>query len=160
MCVVPNWVGHKNLTKMFKAYVMLDNCSQGTFIRDELIEVLGITGQKLQLSLTAEKSGDTMAIEGLIVSGINLIKTSTSEQIELSRAYSKQSLPAEGEEIATPNKINQSDYFRSINRETVQQDDIEIGMLIGANYIKELESLGIISSRNDGPYAYRTKLGW
>ena len=31
-------------------------------------------------------------------------------------------------------------------------------MLIGANCMKVLESLEIISSRIDGPYAYRTKL--
>ena len=99
-----------------------------------------------------------MAIDGLIVSGIDLIKT--NEWIEQSRAYSKQSLPVEREEIATPNKTNQWDYFKSISREIAQQDDIEIGMQIGANYMKELEPLGIISSRNDGSYAYRTKLGW
>ena len=41
-----------------------------------------------------------------------------------------------------------------------QQGDMEIGMLIGANWIKSLEPLEIIPSRNDGPYAYMTKLGW
>ena len=39
-------------------------------------------------------------------------------------------------------------------------DNIEVGMLIGANYIKALEPMEIVSSRNGGPYAYRTKLGW
>ena len=33
-------------------------------------------------------------------------------------------------------------------------------MLIGADWMKALEPLEIISSRNDGPYVYRTKLGW
>ena len=33
-------------------------------------------------------------------------------------------------------------------------------MLIGANCMKTLEPLEIISSRIDGPYTYRTKLGW
>ena len=48
--VVSVWVAHKNSTKMFKTYAMLDNCSQSSFVRDELIEDLGITGRKLQLS--------------------------------------------------------------------------------------------------------------
>ena len=46
MCIVPIWVGHKNSTKMLKTYTMLDNCSIGSFIRDELIEDLGITERK------------------------------------------------------------------------------------------------------------------
>ena len=91
---------------MFKTYAMLDNCSQGSFIRDELIEGLGITGRKLQVileSLTAEQSEDTIAIDRLIVPAINLKNTRTNEWIELLRAYSKQFLPVEREEIATPN---------------------------------------------------------
>ena len=33
-------------------------------------------------------------------------------------------------------------------------------MLIGANCMKALEPMEIISSRNGGPHAYKTKLGW
>ena len=90
ICVVPIWVGHKNSTKMFKTYAMLDNCSQSPFIRDELIEDLRIIGMKLQLSLktlTGEKSYDTMAIDELTRSGIDLKKTRINEWIELQRAY-------------------------------------------------------------------------
>ena len=41
-CLVPVWVGQKNSIKMIKTYAMLDNCSQGSFIKDEIIEDLGI----------------------------------------------------------------------------------------------------------------------
>ena len=163
MFFVPIWVGHKNSNKIFKIFAMLDNCSQGSFIRDELIEDLWITGRKLQLSLktlTGEKSEDTITIDGLIVSGIDLKKTRTNEWIELPRVYSKQSLPVEREEIATTNNIKKWDYFKSISREITQKDEIKIGMLIGANCMKALETLEIISSKNDCPYAYRTRLGW
>ena len=37
---------------------------------------------------------------------------------------------------------------------------MEIGLLIGANCSKALEPNKIIPSRNDGPYAFRTILGW
>ena len=152
MCVVPIWVGYKNSTKIFKTYAILENCSQGSFIRDELVEELWITGRKLQLSLktlTSEK----------LVSGIDLKKNRTNEWIELPRTYSKQYLPVEREEVPTPNKIKKWTYLKSISREITKQDDIEIGILIGVNCMKTLESLKIISSRNDGPYTYRTKLG-
>ena len=126
-----------------------------------MIEDLGITGKKLQLSLktlAGEKSEDTMTINRLIISRIDLKKTNTNELIELPRAYSKQSLPVEREEIAPPNKIKKWDYLKSISRETTQQDDMQIVMLIGANCMKALEPLEIVSSKNGGLYAY--KLGW
>ena len=97
-----------------------------------------------------------MEIDGLIVSGIDLKKTRTNEWIELPRAYSKQSLPVEREEIATPNKIKKWDYLKSISIEITQEEDRNKN----ANCMKALEPLEIISSRNDGSYAYRTNLGW
>ena len=118
MCLLSIWVGHKNSTKKFKIYAMLDNCGQGSIIRDELIEDLGIPGRKLQLilkTLTGKKSEEIMAIDGLIVYGIDLKKTRTNEWIELPRAYSKKSLPVEREEIATPDKIKKWDYLTSIS---------------------------------------------
>ena len=39
-------------------------------------------------------------------------------------------------------------------------DDISIGLLIGANYIKALEPIEILQSKNCGPYAFKTRLGW
>ena len=128
-----------------------------------MIEDLVITGKKLQLTLktlTGEKSENTKAIDELIVSGIDLKKTRIIEWIEPPRIYSKQNLPVEREEIVTPNKVKKWDYLKSISREITQQDDIEIGMLIGANCMEALEPFEIIYSKNDGPYAYRTKLGW
>ena len=44
-----------------------------------------------------------MAIDGLVLSGIDLKKAQTNEWIELPRAYSKQSLHVERDEITTPN---------------------------------------------------------
>ena len=32
--------------------------------------------------------------------------------------------------------------------------------MIGANGAKALEPIDIIPSKNDGPYAFKTKLGW
>ena len=82
------------------------------------------------------------------------------EQIELPKAYLKNCLPVEREEIATPVKIERWGYLKPVFKALTQMDNIEVGMLIGANYMKALEPMKIISSRNGGPYAYRTKLRW
>ena len=59
-----------------------------------------------------------------------------------------------------PEKVSKWKYLDSIKSEITQTDDIEIGMLIGANCMKALEPLKIIPSKDGGPYAYQTKLGW
>ena len=69
-------------------------------------------------------------------------------------------MPAERDEIATPGKIERCEYLKPISKVITQMDNIEVGMLIGANCMKALEPMEIISSRNGGPYTYRTKLGW
>ena len=38
--------------------------------------------------------------------------------------------------------------------------DISVGLLIGANCTKALEPIEILQSRNGGPYAFKTWLGW
>ena len=163
MCVVPVWVGHRSSKKMVKAYAMLDNCSQRSFIKDEIIEDLGVSGGKLKLSLktlTGEKSEDNEAVDGLIISAIDSKKGRPMRWLELSKAYSQNCLPVEREEIAVPDKIKRWEYLKPIPKVITQIDNINVGMLIAANWMKSLESMEIISSRNGAPYAYIIKLGW
>ena len=91
MYVVPVWVGHRNSRKMVKMYFMLDTVvSQGSFIKDEIIEEFAISGRNLKLSLktlTGEKSEDTEAADGLIISAVDCKKGRPMEWIELSKAY-------------------------------------------------------------------------
>ena len=63
--VVTVWAGHRNFRKMTKTFSMLGNCRQSSFIKDEFIEDLQISGRKLKLSLktlNGEESEDTEAV--------------------------------------------------------------------------------------------------
>ena len=95
MCVETVWVGHRNSRKMVKTYAMLDNCHQGSFIQDLIIEDL-IIGRKLKPSrktLTGEKSADTEAVHALIISAVDCKMGILMKWIELSKAFSKNCLP-------------------------------------------------------------------
>ena len=105
MCVVPIWVGHRNSRKLIKKHAVLGNCSQESFIKDEIIKDLGTLGRKLKLSferLIYEKSEDTEAVDGLIISAVDSKKRKPMEWLKLSKAYSNNCLPVEKEEIAKP----------------------------------------------------------
>ena len=59
-----------------------------------------------------------------------------------------------------PQKRYQNGSIQIQLSQKLHKHDIEIGMLIGANCMKALEPLKIIPSKDGGPYAYQTKLGW
>ena len=104
MCMLPVLVGHINSRKTVKTYAMLDNCSQVSFVKVEIIEDLGRSGRKLKLSLktlTGERTECTEAVDGLIISAVDSKKGRPMEWIELPKAYSKNCLLVEKEEIAT-----------------------------------------------------------
>ena len=105
------WMQEKELLVILLSWFTKKQCwwmIQGSFIKDEIIEDLGIPGRKLKLSwktLTGKKSEATEAVDGLIISALDSEKGSPMEWPELPRACSKNCLPVEVEEIATPDKI-------------------------------------------------------
>ena len=54
-------------------------------------------------------------------------------------------------QVATPDKVSKWKFLDSTKTEITHTDDVEIGMLIGANDIKALEPLKSISSKEDDP---------
>ena len=65
-------IRHPDSNKVLDTYVMLDNCSQGTFVKEETIEVLGITGAETRVTvktLYGDISQITTVFENLKVAG-------------------------------------------------------------------------------------------
>ena len=83
-----------------------------------------------------------------------------SSLLSLPKLNTRREIPVDKEEIATPAKIKEWKHLRSISNEIVQRDNIQVGLLIGANCLKALEPTIIIHSEGGGPYAYKTRLGW
>ena len=49
--VVPVTVKHKNSSRKVKTFAMLDNCSQGTLIKEDLLKKLKIGGRATSISI-------------------------------------------------------------------------------------------------------------
>ena len=116
--------------------------------------------QKLSLSLktiTGDKSKETLRVDNLKVAGVNKMNNG---RISLPKVYSKKTLPVEKGEVETPEKVSKWKYLDSVKSEITQRDDIEIGMLIGANCMKVFEPLKVVPSKDGGTYSYPTKPGW
>ena len=150
MCIVPVKVKSAAQREDILTYAMLGNYSQGSFIQEALVK-------KMQMkTLNGERSESTIAIHRLQVAG----SKDGNTWIKLPRIYTRKQLPVDKKEVATPEKIEEWDYLKAISSEITQTDDVEVGLLIGANCIKALEPLEVIASNNGGLYAYQTRLGW
>ena len=107
-------------------------------------------------ALRGERSESTFAIEGVKVTEMH----GDSGWLALPKLYSRREIPVDKEEIATPTKIREWKYLQPISNKIVQNDDVHVGLSIGANCMKALEPTRILQSQDGGPYAYKTKLGW
>ena len=160
MCVVLINGQYGNFGKVLETHALLHSCSQGTFILERLVNNLGVKGQKTSITiktLNGEVTNEAMVVkEPKATSG----NGDSHDWLELPVTYTKKYLPVDKEDVATPSKLQQWKHLESIVGKISQKEDISVGLLIGANCAKALEPIDIIPSKNDGPYAFKTKLGW
>ena len=105
-----------------------------------------------------QRSRMHLAKKGLMVEGVN---EGFNSQIKLPKTYCKDNLSIDYQEIVNIDDLKQWDYLSSISHEFHQyKSDIPIALIIGSNCPKAVEQLECISSRNNSPNAFRTRLGW
>ena len=97
----------------------------------------------------------------MLIKDLEISNASDSDiWIDIPKVYTKEEIAVDNEDIATPAKLKQWNYLQRIIGKITQDSSIKVEMLIGANCIKALEPLEVIPSQEDGPYAFRTLLGW
>ena len=110
---------------------MLDNCSQWSFIHDSLFKKLDVTGTRT--TITMKTLYGVRSEKTVSVEGVKVAQLQgSSSWLNPPKMYARRSLPV----------------------------NIVVGLLISANCMKALEPMKIIPSKEDGPYAYKTLLGW
>ena len=155
MCVVSVRLRHCNSDKEVSTFALLDTCSQGTFVADDLLKKLGLSGVR-----TSKVKVKLSLIEGLMVSKQPLSKDKRIQWVKLPKLYSREHMPVDSAEIATPEKLKKWRYLDSIAKDIARDEKVSVDLLIGANCIQTLESISVISSHNGGPYALQTILRW
>ena len=93
-----------------------------------------------------------MVVESIKVTGMS----GDGSLLSLLKLYARREIPVDVGEISTSNKIKEWKHLRSISNEIVQKDDVQVGVLIGANSMKALEPTKIRHSEGGGPCAYKT----
>ena len=169
MCVVAVLLNHSSRPDLaITVYALLDECSTGTFISDEALELLGIPENMLTVTscdlTTAIGSSEdqVVGVKGLTVQCISLHSNLYPVQkVALPETYSRPSLAVDKEEIPTPSRIRKWPHLQRLMDKIPEYDpSIPIGLIIGADCHRALEPLESVESTVDGPYGKRTRLGW
>ena len=135
---------------------MLDNCSQGCFIKNTIRERLGVSGRKREIIIKT-LNGDQEAASTVIS---RLRVASDMEGVRQHTTYTREEHPADVEEVATRDKVAGWVHLEELVDKVPRKSDIETGLLIGVNCTKALEPQEVIPSKDGGPFAFRSPLGW
>ena len=166
MCIVLVRMSHESCpSKEIEVYAMLDECSQGTFVNEKIVEHLS---QDVKRSTTITVStvnndvtSESFAINGLIVrSAKKFNEKHPTEHIKLPITYTKPKLPMSEEDIPKVEEISKWDYLQEVVQTLSHVKGAPLGLLIGNNCKQAIEPIQVIPSQAGGPYAKRTKLGW
>ena len=105
-------------------------------------------------TLHGKKTKSTMVVEGIQVNGMR----GDGSLLTCAKLYARREIPVDKQEIVAPAKIKEWKYLSPLSNKIVQKDDVQVGLLIGANYIKALQPTKIILSEDGVPYASETIL--
>ena len=158
MCVVPIKLRCRQTNKSISTFALLDNCSQGTFVDDSLLKKMGATGPTT--SITVSTINGDKQITSKIIKNLEVTSQHGDTWISLDKCMSQQSLTVTVDEVPTQKSIEPWEYLHRIKDELSPSNMVTIGILIGADCKKALEPIEVIQSQGDGPFAYKTRLGW
>ena len=127
MCIVPVQIKSKDTIKTFHTYALLDSCSQGTFILDQLASDLAISGRKTSLTiktLNGEFINNSTALEGLKVVSIS---EGNKEWLPLPRTFTRADLPVDNDDITKPSQLRKWKYLKNVINQLIFSEDIYVG---------------------------------
>ncbi|XP_066929138.1 uncharacterized protein [Clytia hemisphaerica] len=161
--VVPVWLYHSsNPTKKVSTYALLDSCSQGSFITEDIMNDLNLNGISTTITiktLNNEASEPSFAVNGLVAQPY--FEVDGCKNVTLPKLFSRKNLPTEPGEIPTRCSLAKYTYLKDLLQYVpVNASNLQFGILIGVNCVRALEPLEVVNSEGNGPYAYKTRLGW
>ncbi|XP_059931369.1 uncharacterized protein LOC132474599 [Gadus macrocephalus] len=132
-----------------------DPGSSATFCTENLLNKLNIRGKRTNIllrTMNQEQSVITYMANGIEVSALN-----ENNFIALPEVYTQKSMPVDTDSILKTEELARWPYLSEIQ---IPKIKAEVELLIGNNAPKAIEPWEIINSRENGPYAVKTLLGW
>jgi hypothetical protein len=112
-------------------------------VTDTLLEKINTGGPQISLevnTIVGINSIHTRKVSGLCVQDVE----GRHQPMKVNYAYSREDIPADKYDIATPEIARQWNHLREIAHHIHYRPDVEIGMLIGRNVPTAFQPLNII----------------
>jgi hypothetical protein len=154
--LVPVWLYHKtNPNHKIMVYALLDEQSDACFVKDTVLDEVGVDGPEVQLEIStvlARETVNSRKIAGLTVRGV---------EITLPGTYAGEVIQARHGQIPRAESSRKWSHLEKIAEFLMPfRNDVVVGLLIGTNCARAIKPREIIPGNDDDPYAKRTALGW
>ena len=162
LCIVAVRIHHDaNPDRSIETLALLDNGSQGTFVCENILNHLDAPSVQTSLEIqtvTGRVTEKSTMVKGLRIQSAN---EDLMPPIILPKVFSRTTLPSDVSDVPTISKLKKWKYLKDLEGKLPDVSKHKnIGILIGSNCPKALQPLEIIHSRGEGPFAFRTRLGW
>lgn len=158
--ILPVMLSHQdNPSQHILTYALLDNMSDSCFIKADLLSQLQADGTSIDLEVTTlvEKK----VVRTNVVEGLNIRGWKESTVVQMPKTYSQDDIPTDRGLIPRPETARSWSHLKSVAKYLhPYQEDLDVGILIGANCSAALMPKEVIADGDSDPYALRTCLGW
>ena len=104
---------HKaNPEKQIKVYALLDDARETTFVITQVQEKLGIEGVQTSLNLSTMLGREVLEVER--IDGLIVHRLDGRVQVELPKAYARESIPSRRDQIPTPEVADMWPHLQKI----------------------------------------------
>jgi hypothetical protein len=156
MAIIPVRIKHSDGLTAIQTYAFLDPGSSVTFCTENLMQQLGIQGNRLKIKLQTMSQPRDMfshALVGLEISGLK-----GEGVVKLPKVYTTDQMPVSTDLIPTQDDLSRWPHLRDVK---IPKIDAPIGLLIGNNVPDAYAPIEIRSGPRNTPHAIRTLLdGW
>ena len=159
MIVLVRMYDQDNPKRQVVIYALLDPASNGTFIKESILEELQMNGIETHLKLNTMHGSEVVLARR--VGDLITERMDGEVHIELPKAYSRNEIPSKRDKIPRPESAAKWRHLRHLaNKIYPYQKDLQVGLLIGSNCPNVIKPKHVIPGRSSDPYAIRTFLGW
>ena len=158
--ILPVMVGYTDSPdEQVMTYALLDSMSDSCFIKEDLITKLhakGVTTNLEVTTLVSKKVVQTEMVTGLTIRGVN-----ESITPELPRTYGRDDIPIERSLIPRMETVRRWSHLQDVAEQLPPyQEDLDVGLLIGANCSAAMMPKRVVAGKDYEPYALKTAIGW
>ncbi|XP_059099320.1 uncharacterized protein LOC131893338 [Tigriopus californicus] len=156
VALVPVRIRQVGSSKEIVTYAAQDPYSTDTFVKEDVVKALGLTGRPVQIALTTMERRDS-PWSSSVIEGLQVLDMEETHVIDLPPSFSHRELPVTKEDIPTKRQAEAWPHLENI---PFNYSDSDVGILIGMNAPRALRPLRLVLRNDDEPYAVQTKLGW